>query len=148
MNQNVENIYKKKCLFVYEKSKNVEKLLDLCSKKNVEVIPIVSEEKKVVDYFSLQDFSISKLKKNDTNLEVVIMAGGEGSRLKPLTNTVPKPLIPLQDKTVIEKIIHKFIEQGFKNFYLSINYKKDVIKKFFKNLNLKLNLKYLEEKKN
>ena len=63
------------------------------------------------------------------------MAGGIG-RLKPLTNIVPKPLIPVQDKTVIEKIIERFYEQGFEKFILSINYKSNIIKSFMKNLNL------------
>ena len=50
------------------------------------------------------------------------MAGGKGARLKPLTDILPKPLVPIQDKTIIEHIIKNF-ETGSKDFYLSINYK-------------------------
>ena len=75
------------------------------------------------------------------------MAGGIGSRLKPLTNIVPKPLIPVQDKTVIEKIIERFYEQGFEKFILSINYKSNIIKSFMKNLKPKFLYEFIEEKK-
>ena len=49
------------------------------------------------------------------------MAGGRGTRLKPFTNILPKPLIPLNNKPVIEHIIDNFVISGIKNFYISIN---------------------------
>lgn len=53
---------------------------------------------------------------------VVLMAGGLGSRLAPLTNTVPKPMLPLGDKPLLQTILEKFIEDGFHRFYISVNY--------------------------
>ena len=82
-------------------------------------------------FFSSKNLGNFNLTKEDTNLEVVIMAGGIGSRLKPLTNIIPKPLIPVQDKTIIEKIIERFYNQGFERFILSINYKRNIIKYLF-----------------
>ena len=73
------------------------------------------------------------------------MAGGRGSRLHPATNVLPKPLMPIGENTLIENIMSKFERQNLKNFIISINYKKDLIKAYFKDTK-KLNLKFLEEK--
>ena len=54
---------------------------------------------------------------------VVIMAGGEGTRLAPFTNVLPKPLIPVHDKPIIEHIIQRFYEIGCQEFYITVNYK-------------------------
>jgi NDP-sugar pyrophosphorylase family protein len=62
------------------------------------------------------------------NLPVVIMAGGIGTRLKPLTNVIPKPLIPLGEKTMIEIIIDSYAKYNCKDFYISVNYKADILK--------------------
>lgn len=143
----VKEICRKKCFFAFKSSKDLASLNNLCKKENVELIPIIDEKKKVVDYFLSKNFNNFNLTEEDKKLEVVIMAGGEGSRLRPLTNIVPKPLIPLQDKTVLEKIIEKFYDQGFKKFILSINYKSNIIKSFLKNLKPKFSYEFIEEKK-
>lgn len=61
---------------------------------------------------------------------VVLMAGGLGTRLRPLTETTPKPLLPVGDKPIIQTIIENFVEQGFHNFVLCLNYQGDKIKQF------------------
>ena len=143
----IKDICRRNCLFTHKNEKNIESLKNLCIKKNIEVIPIVDDKKKVVDYFLSKSFYNLDLTKADTNLEVVIMAGGEGSRLRPLTNILPKPLIPLQDKTVIEKIIESFTRQGFGKFVLSVNYKSNIIKSFFRELKPKFKYRFIEEKR-
>jgi NDP-sugar pyrophosphorylase family protein len=65
------------------------------------------------------------------DLPVVIMAGGQGSRLKPITNIIPKPLIPIGDKPILEIIIDRFSSLGVKKFYLSVNYKHEMIRFYF-----------------
>ena len=77
----------------------------------------------------------------------IIMAGGEGTRLRPLTNILPKPLIPLNNKTVIESIIEQFRQYKINKFLISINYKSDLIKSFFKELKPKYYYKFIQEKK-
>lgn len=69
------------------------------------------------------------------DLPVVIMAGGKGSRLKPLTNIIPKPLIPIHNKTIIEEIMDRFVKHGCSAFFLSVNYKAEMIKQYFEALN-------------
>lgn len=62
---------------------------------------------------------------------VVIMAGGLGTRLRPLTENTPKPMIPVGPKPVLETIIENFADQGFSNIYLCLNYKGDLIREHF-----------------
>ena len=75
------------------------------------------------------------------------MAGGKGSRLKPFTNILPKPLLPINNKPIIEHIIDKFLMYGVKNFFISINVKNFIIKAFFKERKFKEKISFLEEKK-
>jgi len=75
------------------------------------------------------------------------MAGGKGTRLKPFTEILPKPLMPINNKTVIENIINNFARQGFHKFIISLNYKSEILKSYFKELNLKHDIKFVEETK-
>jgi len=81
------------------------------------------------------------------DLPVVIMAGGIGSRLRPLTNVLPKPLIPIGNKTMLEEIFERFADHGCNNFYVSINYKSDLIKYYINNLKLPYKISFFEENK-
>lgn len=79
---------------------------------------------------------------------VVIMAGGKGSRLDPFTKILPKPLIPIGEKAVIEIIIDKFfIENDIRNFYLTLNHKAKIIKSFFEELAPEYKVEYVIEEK-
>jgi NDP-sugar pyrophosphorylase family protein len=77
---------------------------------------------------------------------VVIMAGGKGTRLAPFTNVLPKPLIPMGDRTVIEIIIDQFLPYGLDRFHLSVNYKSKILKSFFEELSPKYSVGYIEER--
>ena len=75
------------------------------------------------------------------------MAGGKGTRLKPLTNVLPKPLIPLGEKTIIENIMDKFYDVGCNQFHISVNYKAEMIRYFFSALgHNKYQIDYIQEK--
>ncbi len=64
-------------------------------------------------------------------MDVAILCGGEGTRLRPLTYAVPKPLLPLGSKPILEITINRMREQGFTKFYLMVNYKADMIRSYF-----------------
>lgn len=81
------------------------------------------------------------------NLPVVIMAGGEGTRLTPFTKVFPKPLMPIGEKPVIELIINKFADYGCDDFYLSLNYKAGMIKAYFNDFTPKYKISYIQEDK-
>ena len=93
---------------------------------SLHVIPIVDKKNKVVDLIH-QDIGNNMSSHLLKNLEVVIMAGGLGTRLRPYTNILPKPLIPYNDKTIIENIKENILKFNLKNFYISINYKNYLI---------------------
>ena len=98
-------------------------------------MPIVDDDNNLVDIIFWEDISDYKeIKvKEKFELPVVIMAGGQGSRLRPLTNVLPKPLIPIGEQTMMEDIMDRFVECGCHNFYVSVNYKADFIRHYFDN---------------
>jgi dTDP-glucose pyrophosphorylase len=101
-----------------------------------ECMPILDHNKNLVTAVFWEDLFPGHQKMDDrkVNLPVVIMAGGRGERLKPITNIIPKPLIPLGDKSMIEIIMDNFIEVGSTSFFMMVNYKADVIKYYLGSL--------------
>lgn len=88
----------------------------------------------------------SKRKKNSMSVPVIIMAGGKGMRLKPLTNVLPKALIPISEKTMIEEIMDSFAEHGCRDFFISTNYKAEMIEYYLNNqIGNKYNISYFKE---
>ena len=78
-------------------------------------------------------------------IPVVIMAGGKGTRLKPFTNVLPKPLIPIGDCTITEHIMNRFMEYGCDQFTLVVNYKKNVIKAYFSDIESPCQIQFAQE---
>lgn len=120
----------------------------LMVKQVLECLPIVDDNKKIISAVWWVDLFENKLKKNKIlKLPVVIMAGGEGVRLAPYTKILPKPLMPIGDKPVVEIIIDRFFQYGCKDFYLSLNYKANLIKAYFGDLEHKYKINYILENK-
>ena len=115
-----------------------------------EFMPIVDDNNNLVDVIFWEDLFESQPspRKSNLNLPVIIMAGGQGSRLRPLTNVLPKPLIPIGEQTMMEDIMDRFVDCGCKRFYISVNYKADIIKRYFDNLKGKpYEISYFQEDK-
>ena len=115
-----------------------------------EFMPIVDDDNNLVDVIFWEDLFESQPspRKSNLNLPVIIMAGGQGSRLRPLTNILPKPLIPIGEQTMMEDIMDRFVDCGCKRFYISVNYKADTIKRYFDNLEGKpYKISYFQEDK-
>ena len=91
-------------------------------------VPIITAERQLCGLITLDE-----LMRDDTPNEnwVVLMAGGLGERLRPLTEDTPKPLLQIGDKPLLQSILESFIEQNFVNFYIAVNFKADAIKKHF-----------------
>ena len=114
-----------------------------------EFMPIV-DENGIIAEIILWDDVVGKKQKNrsEFTLPVVIMAGGQGTRLRPLTNVLPKPLIPIGEQTMMEDIMDRFVECGCKNFYVSVNYKADFIRHYFDNFSKpQYHIEYFQEDK-
>lgn len=114
---------------VYLYRKDSRKAEELMKEKMITALPIVDEQKKIVDIRFL--LKKQPLLNKSLKTPVVIMAGGKGTRLKPYTDILPKPLIPIGDKTITEHIISHFSKFGCHDFYMIINYKKNFIKAYF-----------------
>jgi dTDP-glucose pyrophosphorylase len=116
---------------------------------NLGCVPVVNPSREIVRLLFWKELlqGVAAVKpKRCLNLPVVIMAGGQGTRLAPFTNVLPKPLIPVGDRTVIEIIIDQFLPYGLDRFHLSVNYKSKILKSFFEELAPSYSVAYLEEK--
>ncbi len=111
---------------------SVEELKQLMQKYRMEFLPILNSANELQEiWFWDEIFKNQEPEVSQFTLPVVIMAGGKGTRLKPITNIIPKPLIPIGEKPIIEWITDSFVKAGVKNFFVSVNYKKDMIKRYF-----------------
>ena len=147
LGDSIAEIYKKNPTFLYEGEKDKKYLKKIFLEKKFNVIPIVDQEKVVVDVLSW-----SKVFKNGENspkeklnATVVIMAGGRGTRLEPFTKVLPKPLIPIHEKPIIEHIIERFTSVGVRNFILTVNYKARIMKAFFEELQSDYSVEFIDE---
>lgn len=147
---NISNLFNKKPYSIFEEdiNKSRKRLKHLFINKKLSIIPVIKKNNQFVKILSYENLIQKKKKKKKSNLifPVVIMAGGKGTRLKPFTNILPKPLMPINDKTVIEKIITNFKQQGFKEFIITISYKSEILKAYFNELKLNVKIKIIEEK--
>ena len=121
---------------------------NLLVERKIDLIPIIDEKGCVVDYVTLQSMNIGNdAIKSLVDIPVVIMAGGRGSRLEPFTSVLPKPLVPVEEKPIIEHIIERFVKLGCNEFYLTINYKGKLLKAYFEELQPEYNVHFIEEDK-
>ena len=111
------------------------------------IIPIVKKDNVLKDIKTWSDV----FSNNDTpeikHIDVIIMAGGEGTRLKPLTAILPKPLIPVNNKPMLELIIENFNLFNFKKFNLIVNHQSELIKSYFNSLKKNYKILFTKEKK-
>lgn len=97
--------------------------LDLFRNNICRYIPIIDDDSKVVGIRSLDRYAASEPRSNP----VLILAGGRGERMQPMTNYMPKPMLPLGDKPIIEVLIGNLVDQGFVNIIIAVNYMKQII---------------------
>jgi dTDP-glucose pyrophosphorylase len=123
---------------------NLEKslVLQLMALNRVHQIPAVDDRNRVVGLYVWEDFSAPKIKENT----IVLMAGGEGKRLRPLTSSCPKPMLKVGGKPILEQIIQRAYAEGFINFVISINYLGHIIQDYFENgAKFGVNIEYICE---
>ena len=128
---------------------SIEEIKQQMLESMTEYMPIISDNNEIIRVLFWDDLFDGghKIEKRKINLPVLLMAGGIGSRLRPLTNVFPKALIPIGEKTILEQIIDSFLEYQCENFYISVNYKSDMIKYYLNSLNNRnYNIHFIEEK--
>lgn len=145
----VSGVYNKNSIYATENQTQKE-VKDLIFKNRIEILPVVNKNKKLVGYYKWTDFYDEDSKeikeKKLKDIPVVIMAGGKGTRLDPFTRVLPKPLLPVQSKTITEMIIDKFKDFGASKFYLVVNYKGKVIEAYFNSIEKDYQLEFIWEK--
>lgn len=115
----------------------------LMREKMIRSVPVLSDQKEVID-ICFQDNRRTPMF-HKVNAPVVIMAGGMGTRLAPYTNVLPKPLIPIGEKTITEHIMDHFKKAGCNHFDMIINYKKHFIKSYFRDIEYDAEIEFYEE---
>jgi dTDP-glucose pyrophosphorylase len=143
MNDIIKDIYFKKPT-IAKKGSSKKYLLSLCSINRVGQIPIIDDEQKVVDLFVIDD----ELSKKQHENSVVLMVGGLGTRLRPLTENIPKPMLRVGGCPILETIIKGFVDSGFTNITMCLGYKSNVIQDYFQEgSGFGANIDYIVEEK-
>lgn len=118
---------------------------ELMRKYGFTAVPIIDDNRRLIDIIFSDGSKVQYHKDALKNTPVIIMAGGIGSRLYPYTKILPKPLIPIGDVPIIERIMDKFSIYGVENFYLIVNYKKEMIRSYFLDRKKSYQINYIDE---
>jgi Nucleoside-diphosphate-sugar pyrophosphorylase involved in lipopolysaccharide biosynthesis/translation initiation factor 2B, gamma/epsilon subunits (eIF-2Bgamma/eIF-2Bepsilon) len=112
-------------------------------KAGITAVPIVDKTLEIIRIEFLNE--LQNVVINNLNIPVVIMAGGKGTRLQPYTDILPKPLMPIGDMTITERIMEKFEQFGCSKFDIIVNYKRNLIKAYFAEADIKRNINFVDE---
>lgn len=129
--------------------KDIKQAQEYMTKYSITALPVVTAKGCVTDII-LKEQNTDVVVEKSTGLAgipVVIMAGGKGTRLYPYTKVLPKPLIPIGDIPIMERIIDRFCEYGVHDFWATVNYKKSMIKSYFAETDRNYEITYVEEDK-
>jgi dTDP-glucose pyrophosphorylase len=151
-NLNINHLYIKTILrddiLVSKVEDSIEYIKETMLNEFAVCMPVVDEFDNLKNIYYWDELFSNKKELKSIETDVIIMAGGEGRRMKPLTNIIPKPLIPIGEKPIIEVIVDNFRKHRVVNFYLSVNYKAQMIKDYLKDKESKeCNLIYFTEDK-
>ena len=133
---------------IYAKEgQSIDAIKEVMFRENIDCMPILNNEGEIIDILFWADvFQKSVVDSREKiDLPVVIMAGGKGTRLKPITNVIPKPLVPIGDKTILEVIMDQFESIGCHKFYMSVNYKADMMKYYLSQIEHHYDIEFFME---
>ncbi len=149
LNQPLQVILRRNNITIATENDDIKVIKEMMRDKRIEFMPIISSKGDVVRIIFWEDLFIDSTDANrkKIDLPVVIMAGGKGTRLKPITNVIPKPLIPIGDKTILEDIMDQFEGIGCQKFYMSVNYKSDMMRFYLDQLDHHYDIEFFEETK-
>jgi dTDP-glucose pyrophosphorylase len=137
----ITNIMNKNFKYILENDISYEVITSL-KDSSAKIIPVLTIDKKIQRFINL--FELKAI----LPVDAVIIAGGRGERLLPLTKLIPKPMLSIGEKPILEHNIDFLSKYGITNFHISVNYLKNIIKDYFKNgSNKNIEINYIEENK-
>jgi dTDP-glucose pyrophosphorylase/predicted transcriptional regulator len=144
---NISKSYNVEPIVLIQDEYDPDEAKQLLKEYKIDLIPVIDKNNLVVNYitWSFLVDGHSKTKKSLDGVPVVIMAGGRGSRLDPFTKILPKPLVPIHEKPIIEHIIERFTNLGCSDFHLTVNYKSRILKAYFDELQPNYDVNFVEE---
>lgn len=145
----IESVYNKNPLYITVEDFSFDKIKEILLKHKIELLPVLENDRTVADYVTWDKVFSGKMEESSRALAgcpLIVMAGGKGTRLEPFTKILPKPLIPIGDKPIIQMIADKFMERGVNKFYFIVNYKGEMIQSYFHHLSEQYDIEYLWEK--
>jgi len=141
LDENISDVYFKTPATITQATTK-EEIINICTSKKVYQIPVLDKEGKLVGIEILDELLKPKVHKN----RVVLMVGGLGTRLRPLTDITPKPMLPVGGKPILQTIVEKFASYGFVNIVMCIGYKSQIIQDFFEDgSKFGVNIEYILE---
>lgn len=146
LDSNVLEIANKDFVFVKDSNSTTE-IINLFLQKKVYKIPVIKDGK-LKDILFRENYDLSQkiiISKEKQDVSIVIMAGGKGTRMKPFTNILPKPLIPIGEQSILEVIMDKYNLFFNANFHISVNYKANMIKAYLEEFKDKYEISYIDE---
>lgn len=139
----VDSIANHSFTFVYDKY-SIDEVDELMLDKGITVIPVIDSDKHIIRIL-YKRYVRKRSYIDKVHIPVVIMAGGKGTRLYPYTKILPKPLIPIDDIPICERIINLSSEAGCNQFFIIVNYKKNMIKAYFADAKLECDIEFIDE---
>lgn len=125
--------------FLRQNSFNIQTIRQL-RQLRIKLVPLLDEQNHIIRVYDLIE------KRSVLPIDAVIMAGGRGQRLSPLTDTVPKPMLKIADKPIIEYNVDRLNLYGIHNLHITLNYLGNQISKYFDNGSSRgMNINYIEE---
>lgn len=147
LDSSIEFGYFKNSKFIRDSEFSEKKAFEICNKYHVLGLPVVDSNLIVKGFYSLNRGVASQTQQKIvlSQLPVIIMGGGKGTRLKPISDVFPKPLIPIKGKPMVNHVIDYFKSYGLNDFYLTLNYKADLIKAYFSSEENNNKITFIEE---
>jgi len=147
LDHSIFQVYNKTPKYV-KKNDSKSVIKELMTKYRIDKIPVIDDNNRVVSIVEWEDIldeSVDFREYIKIDVPVVIMAGGKGTRMEPFTQILPKPLIPIGEKPILDVIIDGFKKYKVNDFYITINYKGNMIEAYYKNEEFDHNMNFVWE---
>lgn len=144
INESVKAVANYSPIYLYKEQ--IDKAEVIIEKEKIDALPVLNENHEILEIIFANPI-YEETEKFEVDVPVIIMAGGIGARLQPYTDVLPKPLIPIDGMPIIEHIIRQFLKYGCNNFNIVVNYKRNMIKAYFDDIEKDYQIDYILEEK-